>query len=236
LVDYLRSHQFEVETGIVDRPTAFRAEFKGDKPGPTIAYLAEYDALPGKGHGCGHKLNATMSTGAGIVRSKMIQEIGGKVIVLGTPAEETNGAKVPMSEKGIFNDVDVAMMVHPLGKSTESGATLAMDAIQFEFTGKSSHAAAAPEKGINALDGSIQPFIRINAFRDKVISSIRIHGIITVGSEATQIVQVSAIARFYILQRKIETSDTVVEHVNNIATGESLTRGANVGVLNCKFR
>src|SRR5699024_5117239 len=89
LVDYLRSHQFEVETGIVNRPTAFRAEFKGDKPGPTIAYLAEYDALPGIGHGCGHNLIATMSTGAGIVLSKMIQEIGGKVIVLGTPAEET---------------------------------------------------------------------------------------------------------------------------------------------------
>src|SRR5699024_8762643 len=102
LVNFLRSHEFEVETGMVDRPTAFKAEFKGKKPGPTIAYLAEYDALPGIGHGCGHNLIATMSVGAGVVLSKQVQEIGGTVIVFGTPAEETNGAKVPMSEQGIF--------------------------------------------------------------------------------------------------------------------------------------
>ena len=232
LVDYLRSHQFEVETGIVDRPTAFRAEFKGDKPGPTIAYLAEYDALPGIGHGCGHNLIATMSTGAGIVLSKMIQEIGGKVIVLGTPAEETNGAKVPMSEKGIFNDVDVAMMVHPLGKSTESGATLAMDAIQFEFTGKSSHAAAAPEKGINALDGVIQLFNGINALREHVPSDVRMHGIISEGGEAANIVPERAVAQFYFRAEKRETLDNVVEKVKNIAKGASLTTGATVDISN----
>src|SRR5699024_2796711 len=232
LVDYLRSHQFEVETGIVDRPTAFRAEFKGDKPGPTIAYLAEYDALPGIGHGCGHNLIATMSTGAGIVLSKMIREIGGKVIVLGTPAEETNGAKVPMSEKGIFNDVDVAMMVHPLGKSTESGATLAMDAIQFEFTGKSSHAAAATEKGINSLDGVIQLFNGINALREHVPSDVRMHGIISEGGEAANIVPERAVAQFYFRAEKRETLDNVVEKVKNIAKGASLTTGATVDISN----
>ena len=232
LVDYLRSHQFEVETGIVNRPTAFRAEFKGDKPGPTIAYLAEYDALPGIGHGCGHNLIATMSTGAGIVLSKAIQEIGGKVIVLGTPAEETNGAKVPMSEEGIFDEVDVAMMVHPLGKSTESGATLAMDAIQFEFTGKSSHAAAAPEKGINALDGVIQLFNGINALREHVPSDVRMHGIISEGGEAANIVPDRAVAQFYFRAEKRETLDNVVEKVKNIAKGASLTTGATVAISN----
>src|SRR5690625_3246475 len=125
LVEYLRKHHFEVETGLIDIPTSFRAEFTSEKDGPTIAYLAEYDALPGIGHGCGHNLIAATSIGAGIVLSKMIKETGGKVVVFGTPAEETDGAKVPMAEQGLFNQVDVAMMAHPNGVSEESGATLA---------------------------------------------------------------------------------------------------------------
>src|SRR5699024_4012738 len=125
--------QFDVETGLVDVPTSFRAEFTSEKPGPTVAYLAEYDALPGIGHGCGHNLIAATSVGAGIALSKMIEDVGGKVVILGTPAEETNGAKVPMAAQGVFDDIDVAMMAHPGGVSEESGATLAIDAIQFAF-------------------------------------------------------------------------------------------------------
>src|SRR5699024_9423837 len=155
LVDYLKKHHFKVETGLVDIPTSFRAEYKSDKPGPTVAYLAEYDALPGVGHGCGHNLIAATSVGSGVALSKLIDEVGGKVVVLGTPAEETNGAKVAMSAKGVLDDIDVAMMAHPNGVSEESGATLALDAIQFAYTGKTSHAASAPEEGINALDGVI---------------------------------------------------------------------------------
>src|SRR5690625_1532488 len=107
LVDYLREHHFEVETGIVDRPTAFKAEFKSEKPGPRIAYLAEYDALPGVGHGCGHNVIGTMSVGAVGILSKLVNEVGGSVVVLGTPAEETNGAKVPMSAAGVLDGKSV---------------------------------------------------------------------------------------------------------------------------------
>ncbi|RLL43627.1 M20 family peptidase [Oceanobacillus piezotolerans] len=232
LVAYLRSHHFEVETGIVDRPTAFRAEFSGDKPGPTVAFLAEYDALPGIGHGCGHNLIATMAVGAGVVLSKHIQEIGGKVVVLGTPAEETSGAKVPMAEQGTFDDIDVAMMVHPADVSSESGPMLAMDALQFDFTGKASHAAASPEEGINALDAVIQLFNGINALREHVPSDVRIHGIITEGGQAANIVPEKAVAQFYIRANERNVVDEVVKKVRNIAEGAALMTGASVAISN----
>jgi amidohydrolase len=232
LTDYLRSYDFEVETNIVDRPTAFRAEFAGKKPGPTIAYLAEYDALPGIGHGCGHNLIATMAVGAGIVLRKHIEETGGKVVVLGTPAEETNGAKVPMSEQGTFDDIDIAMMVHPADVSSESGPMLAMDALQFTYIGKASHAAAAPEAGINALDAVIQLFNGINALREHVPSDVRMHGIITEGGQAANIVPEKAVAQFYIRADEREVLDDVVAKVKNTADGAASMTGASVEITN----
>lgn len=161
--------------------------------------MAEYDALPEIGHGCGHNLIGTMSTGAGIALSKVLDQTGGKVIVFGTPAEETNGAKVPMSKEGIFNDMDVAMILHPEGESRESGASLANDALEFKYTGKAAHAAASPEEGINALDSVIQLYNGINALREHLPDDISIHGIITKGGEAANVVPDLAAAEFYIL-------------------------------------
>lgn len=232
LVAYLRSHNFKVETGLVNRPTSFKAEFDSGKPGPTIAYLAEYDALPGVGHGCGHNLIGTMSVGAGVALSKTLEGIGGKVIVFGTPAEETNGAKVPMSEEGTFDDVDVAMILHPSNESTESGDSLAMDAIQFHYKGKSSHAAASPEKGINALDSVLQLFSGINALREHVASDVRIHGIISEGGLAANIVPDNAVAQFYIRASEREYLNEVVEKVKNIANGAAIMTGASLEISN----
>lgn len=232
LTSYLQSHGFRVEAEIVDRPTAFRATFKSEKPGPTIAYLAEYDALPGVGHGCGHNMIGTMSVGAGVVLSKLVHEIGGSVVVLGTPAEETNGAKVPMAAEGIFDGIDVAMILHPNGESCESGGSLAMDAIQFKYTGKSSHAAASPEKGINALDGVIQLFNGINALREHVTSDVRMHGVISEGGLAANVVPDLAIAQFYIRANERAYLNEVVEKVTNIAKGAALMTGATVEITN----
>ncbi len=232
LVDYLRSHDFTVEAGLVDRPTSFKAEFTGEKDGPTIAFLAEYDALPRIGHGCGHNLIATIAVGAGVILSKQLKDIGGKIVVLGTPAEETNGAKVPMSKQGVFDDIDVAMMVHPAGDSEKSGASLAMDAIQFDFHGKTSHAAASPEKGINALDGVIQFFNGINALREHVPEDIRMHGIITNGGEAANIVPDHATAQFYFRAKKREVLDQVVEKVKRVADGVASITGTTVELSN----
>ncbi|GAA5417286.1 N-acetyldiaminopimelate deacetylase [Paraliobacillus ryukyuensis] len=232
LVDFLKQHDFEVETGLVNRETSFKAVYDSKKSGPTIAYMAEYDALPVVGHGCGHNMIATMSVGAGIALSKVLDQIGGKVIVFGTPAEETNGAKVPMAEAGLFDEVDVAMMVHPGDVSTESGESLAMDAIQFEFFGKTSHAAASPEKGINALDSVIQLFNGINALRQHVTPDVRIHGIITEGGMAANVVPDYAVAQFYVRAKERTYLNTVVEQVKQIANGAATMTGATLKISN----
>ncbi len=232
LTDFLEENGFELETGIVNRPTAFKAVFKSQKPGPTIAYLAEYDALPGVGHGCGHNMIGTMGVGAGVILSKLINQIGGSIVVLGTPAEETNGAKVPMSEEGTFADIDAAMILHPADQSYESGESLAMDAIQFDYSGKSSHAAASPEKGINALDAVIQLFNGINALREHLPSDIRIHGIISEGGQAANVVPDKAVAQFYIRAKERSTLDGVVDKVKNIANGAELMTGATLTISN----
>jgi len=232
LVNFLEENQFTVEKGIVDRPTAFKAVYDSKKEGPTIAYLSEYDALPEIGHGCGHNMIGTMSAGAGVLLSKVVDEIGGRVVVLGTPAEETNGAKVPMAEQGIFDDIDAAMILHPADESYESGDSLAMDAIQFEYKGRTSHAAASPEKGINALDAVIQLFNGINALRQHVTSDVRIHGIIKEGGVAANIVPDKAIAQFYVRANNRSYLNEVVEKVKNIATGASSMTGAELRISN----
>ncbi|GIP62990.1 amidohydrolase [Virgibacillus pantothenticus] len=232
LMNLLKEHQFEIEAGVAGRKTAFKAVFDSGKPGPAIAYLAEYDALPGVGHGCGHNLIGTMSIGAGIILSKQLTEIGGSVLVLGTPAEETNGAKVPMSENGFFDSIDVAMIVHPGDQAYESGDSLAMDAIQFAYFGKTAHAAAAPEKGINALDSVLQLFNGINALREHLPTDVRIHGIIANGGEAANVIPDKAVAQFYVRAKERKALNAVVEKVKKIAEGAALMTGATLEVSN----
>lgn len=232
LTSFLDAAGFLVETNIVDRPTAFKAVYDSGLPGPSVAFLCEYDALPGIGHGCGHNMIGTMSCGAAIGLSSVLDKTGGRIVVLGTPAEETSGAKVDMAEKGIFNDIDVAMILHPEDKTYESGASLAMDAIQFDFRGKSSHAAASPHEGINALDAVILTFNGINALRQHVTSDVRIHGIITEGGKAANIVPDKAIAQFYIRAGKRKYLGEIVEKVKNIARGAALMTGASLGISN----
>ena len=178
LTDHLAAHGFCVEHGICKIPTAFRASFKGEKPGPKLAFLCEYDALEGIGHGCCHNLIAAMSFGAALGLKAVLNETGGEILVLGTPAEETNGAKVTMAGEGIFDDVLAAIMLHPDGQSKESGSSLALDAVRFRFYGRTAHASSAPEKGINALDAVILLFNGINALRQHVPDDVRMHGII----------------------------------------------------------
>ncbi len=232
LSDKLSEHGFNVEKGICELPTAFEAVFDSKKPGPTIGFMCEYDALPAIGHACGHNLIGTMGIAAGIATSKVLQETGGKVIVYGTPAEETKGGKVTMAEQGIFDKLDVAMMVHPLHSYVKSGSSLAMDAIQFEFFGKPAHAAANPEKGINALDAVIQTFNGINALRQHVTSDTRIHGIIPEGGKAANVVPDYAVAQFYVRAKTRSYVNELVEKVKSIAEGAAMMTGASMKMSN----
>lgn len=232
LINLLKEHDFCVEKEIVGRNTAFKAVFDSKKPGPTIAYLCEYDALPEIGHGCGHNIIGTSSAAAGILLSKVIDSTGGKVYVIGTPAEETDGAKVEMVNKGVFNDIDISLMFHPLDKTHESGESLAMDALEFTYTGKSAHAAAEPEKGINALDGVLQLFSGINALRQHVKSDVRIHGIIKEGGIVPNVVPDRAVARFYIRAKERVYLNEVVKKIKDIAYGAALITGSSVDIFN----
>lgn len=230
LTSFLTEHSFKVRINIANKETAFKAIFDSKLKGPTIAFLCEYDALPGIGHGCGHDMIGTISVGAAVALSKVIGQAGGKIEVYGTPAEETFGAKVEMSEQGVFDNVDVAMMMHPYGKTCASGQSLALEALMFDFTGKSSHAASTPENGINALDAVILMFNGINALRQHVTSDVRIHGIISEGGIAANIVPDKAVAKFYVRAQKKSYLKEVIEKVKNIARGAALMTGASLEI------
>jgi len=234
-VALLRKHGFVVEENYLGIETAFRAVYQGGKSGPRICYLSEYDALPEIGHGCGHNILGATSTGAGIVLSKQVDEIGGSVIVFGTPAEETRGAKVTFADEGVFEDCDLAMVAHPSDNTYKSGQSLAIEAIQFTFHGKTAHAAASPHEGINALDAAINTFNHINAMREHIRSDARIHGIIKEGGQAANIVPDLAIAQFYVRATTKTYLKELVERVKNCARGASLAAGTSIEISNYEY-
>lgn len=229
LCSLLEQAGFELNRNIPEHDTAFIARKSSTKSGPKIGYLAEYDALPGLGHACGHNIIGTTSVAAAIALGELVDVIGGEVAVLGTPAEEggPNGsAKGTFVRHGLVQEFDACMMVHPLGRTTGSTETLAVDPIDFEFFGKSAHAAANPEAGVNALDGVIQLFNGVNALRQHVTDDVRIHGVILDGGEAPNIVPDYARARFFTRAATRATCDEITEKVERIAEGAALTTGS----------
>lgn len=219
-----------VERGVADLPTAFIATSTGSGPGPTVAVLAEYDALPGLGHACGHNIIGTAATGAALALHALRDELPGTFKLIGTPAEERGGGKVIMVERGIFEDVDAAMMIHPGVKAMTTRGTLASNKIKLEFFGRAAHAAAAPDMGINALDACIQTFNNINALRQHLTPDVRIHGIITHGGEAPNIVPAYAAAEFSVRAATSDASFEVTEKVTRCAEAGALAAGATVKV------
>jgi amidohydrolase len=229
LCSILEGAGFDVDRDIPEHETAFLARKTSAKPGVKIGFLAEYDALPGLGHACGHNIIGTTSVAAAIAIANVLDEIGGEVAVLGTPAEEggPNGsAKGTFVRHGLVQDFDACMMIHPLGRTTGSAPTLAVDPVDFEFFGKSAHAAANPEAGINALDGVIQLYNGINALRQHLTDDVRIHGVILDGGQAPNIVPDYARARFYIRAATRAACDQVTEKVERIAEGAALATGS----------
>ena len=232
----LKKYGFEVEENYIGIPTAYLAKYSSGKKGIKIGYLAEYDALPEIGHGCGHNILGTTSIGAGILLKEYIDEFGGEVLIFGTPAEETFGAKVDMAEAGCFDDIDVAMISHPTGKNHEkSGTSQAMEALQFTFRGKTAHAAGDPYNGINALDGVIQFFNSINALRQQTKTSARIHGIISNGGEAANIIPDLAVANFYVREATTKDMLKLSERVKNCAKGAALATGTSLEIENYEY-
>lgn len=223
---------FAVTRNVAELPTAFRA-VAGDSA-PRIAYLAEYDALPGVGHGCGHNLIAIAGIGAGIGLQAALAFVPGSVAVFGTPAEEAVGGKVIMAEAGVFDAIDAAMGAHP-GTSEAvcptvegSGTALACQAVQIEFAGQAAHAAADPYNGINALDALVLTFNGINALRQHVRSDARIHGIVTHGGDAPNVIPDHAAGLFYVRAGTLAYMNELVEKVRRVAEGAALMTGAHL--------
>lgn len=235
LKEALERHGFQVQSPVLDLPTAFLATYKAAKPGPTIAFLCEYDALPELGHACGHHLIAVMGIAAAVGLQSVIEQTGGTIRVYGTPAEETKGAKVTMAAAGLFDDVDAALMAHPYYAYEKSGMSLAMDALQFEFHGKAAHAAASPYEGVNALDAVLLLFQSVGLLRQQLRSHARIHGIITEGGKAPNIIPAYAAAQFYVRSADRPYTDEIVRKVLSCAEGAALQTGCTMKWSNYEY-
>jgi amidohydrolase len=224
----LEEHGFEVERGVAGLETAFVATLPGREGGPTVAFLAEYDALPELGHACGHNLIGTSAVGAALATQAVMDELAGTIQVIGTPAEEGGGGKVIMVEAGVFADVDAAMMVHPSTYNVTRRPSKTSHRIGIEFFGKPAHSSGSPDLGINALDAVIQTFNGINAVRQHLRDEARIHGIITDGGRATNIVPDYAAASFGVRAAALPYALEVLERVRDCARAGALATGARV--------
>ncbi|MGI8755091.1 MAG: M20 family metallopeptidase [Acidimicrobiales bacterium] len=185
-----------VTRGAYGLATAFEARV--GVGGPTIAVLCEYDALPVIGHACGHNIIGTAGVGAGIAAAAVALEMGGTVVVLGTPAEEGGGGKVMMAEQGAFADVDAALMVHPAGMDLARFGAIAIQQVEVTYHGKAAHAAAAPQAGRNALDAAVLGYVNVAALRQHIRPDERIHGIFTEAGDAANVVPDQTAATWYV--------------------------------------
>jgi len=196
LCEYLEKQGFQVERGICGLPTAFRATVGSGEP--RIAFLAEYDALPDIGHACGHNIIGTAAVAAGLGVRGVLDSTGGSVVVIGTPAEEIVGGKVIMARQGAFADLDAAMLTHPGSRDAVHSRALACAPLEVEYFGRESHAAARPEAGVNALDALILAYNAISALRQHIRGSARVHGVITDGGRAPNVVPDHSAASFLV--------------------------------------
>lgn len=226
LTQYLTENGFTVERGICDLPTAFKGRYGEGKP--VIALLAEYDALPGLGHACGHNLIGTCAVGAGVASKTAIDHFGGSLLVIGTPGEEIYGGKAIMAGRGAFDNIDAAMIVHPGVRDTAITYALAAQSLDIEFFGKAAHAAARPEEGINALEAMVNSFVAINSLRQHIKDKARIHGIITDGGEAPNIVPAHSAGIFLIRSEDNVYLDILKQKVLNCFIGAASATGARL--------
>lgn len=227
LVDYLEKAGFETQSGYVV-PTGFLGTYDTKKPGPTIAFLCEYDALPEIGHGCGHNLIASIGVAAGEALKEVIDDYGGKVLVVGTPAEENFGGKVSMADAGVFDDVDVALMIHPGSQNGVGGRSSALVPLKFEFHGKTAHAAANPWDGISALDSAVMSYVQINALRQMTKPHTTIHGIISDGGTAPNVIPDYASIEYYFRAPTMAYAREISKKAINMVEAISEANGTTV--------
>ncbi len=223
VADLVESEGFEVERGVAGLDTAFTAAYGSGNL--VVGLCAEYDALPEVGHACGHNIIAAASTGAALALRDVADRLAITVKLIGTPAEESGGGKVLLLERGVFDDVAMAMMVHPAPEETCAASSLAITDLELRYTGKESHAAAAPHLGRNAGDALTVTQVAVGLLRQHLEERQMLHGIVTHGGAAPNIVPAATSARYYLracdvvsLQR-LETRVRACFEAGALATG-----------------
>jgi amidohydrolase len=241
LTKVLEDHDFKVEKGIYDMPTAFVATYKGKSEGAKVAVLAEYDALPGVGHGCGHDLIAASAVGAGIAASNAIWDLAGEVMVIGTPAEEghgpSGGSKVIMANHGLFDNVDGVVMLHPSSEWGVGNQALGISKCNMVFKGQTSHAAASPHLGRNALNAATLAYTATHMLRQeaKRDANLVIHGIISEGGIANNIIPDRAVLDIGVRSSDQDYLDEMVDKVARCGEGAAHALGVEVEITKGRF-
>jgi amidohydrolase len=228
LAGFLESHGFEVEYPAYGIETAFAARV-GTR-GPEVVVCAEYDALPAIGHACGHNLIATAALGAGVALAGLTDDLGFSLTVLGTPAEETRGGKIDLIEAGAFANTAASMMVHPTPEDLADPAELAIRHIDLTFLGKESHAAMAPQLGINALDAFVQAYVNVSTLRQALLPTDLVHGIITHGGEAANIIPALTRSSWYVRAATAERLAGLFERVTACFEAAAVATGCTLEI------
>jgi len=229
VIALLEKHGFVVEKGCAGMETSFRAVRALKKPGPRIAFLCEYDALPSIGHACGHNIIAAGSAGAAMIAADYMDEYGGEIIVLGTPAEEGGGGgKVRLLNAGYLDDCDCAMMLHPGFKNMSRDRFTAINRFKFIYHGKAAHAAGDPQSGINALEAVLQLFRGVDGLRLHLKKDISVHGIITKGGVAINMIPDLCEAQFAVRGLKRSELSTVINRLFDCAKAAALATGCTL--------
>ncbi len=226
LCSALEEAGLEVQRSAFGLETAFVG--RAGRGGPHVAVICEYDALPEIGHACGHNVIAAAGLGAGLAAASLADELGGRVSVIGTPAEEGGGGKCHMLERDAFAGVDAAMMIHPANHELTRMNAIAVEQIEATYTGRSAHAAASPHQGRNALDGAVLGYMNVAALRQHIRPDERIHGIFTRSGDKPNIVPHDAAAQWYVRSPKLDGLDDLRERV--VACLEAGAAAAGVDV------
>lgn len=234
IIDILEKNGFKIETGIGGFETAFRATYENGKNGPSIGLLCEYDALEGMGHACAHHMQGPSIVGAALSLKNRLKNKDYKIVVYGTPAEETIGAKVKMLESGCFNDIDVALMMHGAPDTTTDVKSLALSNFTVKFHGVRAHAALAPEKGRSALDGVILLFQGIEFLREHVREDVKMHYTITNAGGPANVVPKYAEAMFSIRSYDRAYLNHVIERFKKVVQGASLMTETECEIIETK--
>ena len=227
--DLLEQHGVSVERGCYGLPTAFAA--RSGSAGPHVVLCAEYDALPGVGHACGHNIIAASAVGAGLVLAPLVEGAGLRVTVLGTPAEEVGGGKVDLLHAGAFEGAHAALMMHPAPfDAYASDAGLAVEEWRVVYTGRATHASYAPEQGLNALDGLVQGYLALGLLRQHLRPGQQVHGVVLDGGEAANVIPARTEGSFYLRAKDLVDLDDLRTRARGCLEGAATATGTTVEI------